>query len=55
VDPESALRRTNLKFERRFRTIETTLEAQGRSPLDASLDEMEQLWIAAKAAERELG
>jgi nucleoside triphosphate diphosphatase len=55
VDPESALRRTNLKFERRFRTIETTLEAQGRSPLDASLDEMERLWIAAKAAERELG
>ena len=52
IDPEAALRRTNLKFERRFRAIEKALRAQGRSLEDASLEEMEQLWIAAKEQER---
>jgi len=51
VDGESALRRANGKFERRFRAIETALRAAGRRPEDASLDEMEELWQAAKAAE----
>lgn len=53
IDPESALRRTNLKFERRFRRIEALLAEQGRSPAEASLDEMEALWVRAKAEERE--
>jgi len=53
VDPEAALRRTNLKFERRFRAIETGLAAEGRSPEGATLDEMERLWNDAKARERE--
>jgi nucleoside triphosphate diphosphatase len=52
VDAESALRAANVKFERRFRSIEDALAAQGRSPENASLDEMEALWIEAKAAER---
>lgn len=52
VDPEAALRRTNAKFERRFRFIERALAEQGRSPDDASLDEMDALWNAAKAEER---
>jgi ATP diphosphatase len=51
-DPESLLRATNLKFERRFGSIETALSKTGKTPSDASLDEMEALWNAAKAAER---
>ena len=52
VDPEDALRATNAKFERRSRFIETSLEAAGRKPADASLDEMEVLWQKAKTEER---
>ena len=52
VDPEAALRAANAKFVRRFRAIEDGLGAQGRTPEDATLDEMEALWQAAKAAER---
>lgn len=51
IDPEVALRRCNAKFERRFRAIETALAAQGRGPAEASLDELERLWQAAKASE----
>ena len=49
VDPEVALRRTNAKFTRRFRFLEAALAAQGRTPQEATLDEMEALWQAAKA------
>jgi len=52
VDPEAALRRTNAKFTRRFRHIEAGLAAKGIRPGDASLDEMEALWVEAKAKER---
>ena len=52
VDPEAALRGANAKFERRFRSIEASLAAQGKGPADSSLAEMETLWTAAKAAER---
>jgi ATP diphosphatase len=52
VDAEKALRGTNAKFERRFRSIEAAVAAQGRTPADTSLDEMEALWGKAKAAER---
>lgn len=48
VEPGSALRQTNLKFEQRFRFIERMLDAEGRSPDSASLDEMESLWQRAK-------
>lgn len=48
TDPEQALRGTNAKFERRFAAIEAALAAGGRTPADASLDEMEALWQAAK-------
>jgi MazG family protein len=54
IDPETALRGANAKFERRFRYIEQALAAQGRTPEDALLEEMDALWNAAKAAEREL-
>lgn len=51
VDPESSLRSTNTKFIRRFNEIEKALAKQDRSPADASLDEMEALWQAAKTNE----
>jgi ATP diphosphatase len=51
VDPDAALRRTNLKFERRFAAVEDALAANGKKPQDASLVEMDALWDAAKAAE----
>lgn len=52
VDPEQCLRATNAKFERRFRYVETQLALQGKHCREASLDEMEQHWQAAKAQER---
>lgn len=48
VDPESALRGTNRRFEERFRYIETRLDAEGRKPQELSLDELEVLWREAK-------
>ena len=51
ADPESALRGTNAKFERRFAYIERALEAQGRSLAGASLAEMDALWNEAKGRE----
>ena len=52
VDPESALRKTNLKFERRFAAVEDELAAVGKTPQDATLAEMDALWDAAKAKEK---
>jgi nucleoside triphosphate diphosphatase len=51
VDPEKSLRATNAKFIRRFRAIEMGLAARGKSPAEATLDEMEALWQAAKKNE----
>jgi ATP diphosphatase len=51
VDPDTALRATNLKFERRFAAIESALAARGKTPSQATLAEMDDLWNAAKAAE----
>lgn len=51
-DAEGLLRSTNRKFERRFGAVESALARQGRSPTQASLQEMDALWNAAKEAER---
>jgi nucleoside triphosphate diphosphatase len=51
ADPEAAIRRANVKFERRFRFIEEALAGDGRAPGTAALEEMEVLWNAAKAQE----
>jgi len=53
VSPEMALRATNKKFQRRFRYIETQLNAGGRSADEATLEEMDALWDEAKERERE--
>ncbi|HXY57734.1 MAG TPA: nucleoside triphosphate pyrophosphohydrolase [Methylocystis sp.] len=55
VDPEQALRAANAKFERRFHHIEARLAEGGRSPAQATLEEMEALWVEAKRSERALG
>ncbi|SEA22465.1 nucleoside triphosphate pyrophosphohydrolase [Rubrimonas cliftonensis] len=52
VDPDAALRRANAKFERRFRAVEAALAAQGRTPTESTLAEMDALWDEAKARER---
>jgi MazG family protein len=53
ADPESALKAANRKFRRRFRHIEDQLRARGKTPAEASLDEMDALWNEAKSMERE--
>lgn len=49
IDPEAALRGTNAKFTRRFAAVEDALAAQGRTLAQATLEEMERHWQAAKA------
>jgi len=51
LDPESSLRKTNRKFKRRFQWMEERLRASGRTPLQASMDELETLWQEAKQEE----
>ena len=52
VDPETALRMTNLKVERRFAAIEDGLARIGKAPEQATLAEMDALWDEAKAREK---
>jgi uncharacterized protein YabN with tetrapyrrole methylase and pyrophosphatase domain len=52
LDPESALRKTNRKFKRRFQWIEEQLRTSGRAPQQASMDELESLWQEAKRQEK---
>jgi len=52
IDPEAALRTANAKVVRRFESIEAALAAQGRTPKDSTLEEMDALWDAAKVAEK---
>ncbi|HLZ41282.1 MAG TPA: nucleoside triphosphate pyrophosphohydrolase [Candidatus Sulfotelmatobacter sp.] len=51
VDPESALRKTNRKFKRRFQWMEDRLHESGRSAEKASMEELESLWQQAKSQE----
>jgi len=53
-DPESALRRANRKFERRFRFIEQALRDSGRPIENCNLDELDALWGEAKRQEKNL-
>jgi tetrapyrrole methylase family protein/MazG family protein/ATP diphosphatase len=52
LDPESALKKTNRKFKRRFQWMEDQLRANGGDIRDCSLDEMESLWQESKRQER---
>ena len=53
LDPESALRGSTDRFSGRFRYIETMLAGEGRAIAQASMEELDRLWDAAKLAERE--
>ncbi|MCY4152344.1 MAG: nucleoside triphosphate pyrophosphohydrolase [Aestuariivita sp.] len=53
VNSESALRKANQKFISRLQIMETTLKKQGRSVTSCDLNELEELWQAAKATERD--
>jgi MazG family protein len=52
LDPESALRKTNRKFKRRFQWMEERLRISDRTPGQASMDELEELWQQAKRQEK---
>ena len=52
LDAESALRKTNRKFKRRFQWMEERLRASGRVPQQVSMDELETLWQQAKQQEK---
>ena len=49
VEPETALKKTNRKFRRRFRFVEDGLKATGRTLGESDLDEMDALWNQSKA------
>lgn len=53
VDPETALARSNRKFQRRFRHVENAIKQQGRALKSATLQEMDALWNEAKKLEVE--
>src|SRR5271154_2169295 len=53
LDPESALRKTNRKFKRRFQWMEQRLAGGGRAPQQASMDELEALWQESKKQEKQ--
>ncbi len=52
LDPESALRKTNRKFRRRFQWMEARLRERGRAPAQVTLEEMESLWQESKQQEK---
>lgn len=52
IDAEHALRAANLKFERRFRTLERTIASQGRAVSECSLEQLDAEWDKVKAQER---
>ncbi|MFC0308895.1 nucleoside triphosphate pyrophosphohydrolase [Gallibacterium trehalosifermentans] len=53
INPEEALRKANLKFERRFRQVEQTIVSSGRHLKEASLSEMDLLWNQVKQQEKQ--
>ncbi len=52
LDSESALRKTNRKFKRRFQWMEERLRSAGRGPQQASMAELEELWQQSKQEEK---
>ncbi|MBX3442252.1 MAG: nucleoside triphosphate pyrophosphohydrolase [Planctomyces sp.] len=52
IDPEEALRSSNRKFSERFQAIERGVKAAGRTLEDATLQEMEEHYQAAKRSGR---
>ena len=51
IDPEKAVRRTNGKFNARFKHVETQAAQSGKD--DLTLEELEAFWQSAKKAEKD--
>jgi uncharacterized protein YabN with tetrapyrrole methylase and pyrophosphatase domain len=51
LDSESALKKANRKFRRRFQWMEEQLLQSGRTPQQSNADELESLWRKAKQHE----
>ena len=52
IEPEAALRSANAKFTRRFRGIEDKLASIGKRAEECDLAELDRLWDAVKAEEK---
>ena len=52
IETEAALRAANTKFRRRFRHIEDAVAARGVAIRDLDFEALDELWDAAKVAER---
>jgi MazG family protein len=50
IAPETALRKANDKFQRRFEAMESAVRADGRSLKQLSFSELDERWNAAKTA-----
>lgn len=55
VNPEQALRRTNRKFDARFRAIERELASRGRDFDAQTLDQLDEIWQSVKGVEKVSG
>ncbi|MEE8483885.1 MAG: nucleoside triphosphate pyrophosphohydrolase [Nitrospinota bacterium] len=55
IDTDDALKQSIEKMIRRFRIIEKTLAQRGTDIADATLDEMEEIWVRAREEEKEDG
>lgn len=53
LNPEEALRKANLKFERRFRQVEQSILSSGRQLEQVSLAEMDLIWDQVKQQEKQ--
>lgn len=54
INPEEALRKTINRFQKRFQHVEDSLQSQGLTMNEASLQEMDQLWEEAKTLEKKV-
>ena len=48
IEPEDIIRRSNLKFETRFRKMETSSKNKGKKMEELTLNELEDLWKSVK-------
>ena len=51
IDPTIALHKTNQKFTKRFKHVETKISKMGKSLKDSTLTEMDKFWEEAKQFE----
>ncbi|HOJ92137.1 MAG TPA: nucleoside triphosphate pyrophosphohydrolase [Dictyoglomaceae bacterium] len=50
IEPESALRKTNRKFIKRFKFIEEKVKESGKNWKDLNLEDLDQLWELSKTS-----